>query len=80
MRVLLTILAVLFSNLITAQLLNGKVTDHEGNPLPYASVYLENSTYGVATNQKGEYQIRLAEGNHVCRCFRQLNINGHFCS
>ena len=65
MRVLLTILAVLFSNLITAQLLNGKVTDHEGNPLPYASVYLENSTYGVATNQKGEYQIRLAEGNHV---------------
>jgi len=44
------------------QLLSGKVTDPQGNPLAFASVYVKHSTYGVATDAKGRYFIELKEG------------------
>lgn len=48
----------------SAHLLKGKVTDQEGDAIPYANVYLENSSYGVVTNVKGEYFLELEKGNY----------------
>ena len=42
----------------------GVVTDTAGEPLPYVSVYIEHTTYGVATNPKGEYFLELDNGSY----------------
>lgn len=47
-----------------AYLLKGKVSDADGEAIPYANVYVENSTYGVVTNVKGEYFLELERGEY----------------
>jgi hypothetical protein len=42
----------------------GIVHDSEGEPIPYAKVYLENTTNGVVTNIKGEFFMELENGTH----------------
>ena len=46
------------------QHLKGVITNLEGQPLPFATVYIKNSTYGVAANSYGEYFIELQNGSH----------------
>ena len=46
------------------QHLKGVITNLEGQPLPFATVYIKNSTYGVAANSYGEYFIELQSGSH----------------
>lgn len=49
---------------VDAQQLLGSVSDADGDPVPYANVYIENSTVGVVTNVKGEYFLDLAKGSY----------------
>ncbi|MEL6534662.1 MAG: DUF5686 and carboxypeptidase regulatory-like domain-containing protein, partial [Bacteroidota bacterium] len=44
--------------------LRGVITDPTGEPVPFVSVYVENTTYGVAANAKGEYYLELDPGTH----------------
>ncbi|HAA21941.1 MAG TPA: hypothetical protein DCP28_25440, partial [Cytophagales bacterium] len=44
--------------------LRGVITDPTGEPIPFVSVYVENTTYGVAANAKGEYYLELEPGTH----------------
>ncbi len=44
---------------------SGYVTDSSGSPLPMASVYIKNSTYGTSSNYKGEYYIELKAGTYT---------------
>lgn len=41
-----------------AQSLSGKITSADGNPIPFASVYVKNSTIGTTSNLKGVYQLK----------------------
>ena len=50
----------LFSFLIHAQQISGKVTSVDG-PLPYANVYLENTTKGSTTDENGYFMITSVE-------------------
>ncbi|WP_420580588.1 DUF5686 and carboxypeptidase regulatory-like domain-containing protein [Reichenbachiella sp.] len=43
----------------------GTVTDQKGEPLPYATLYLQNTTIGTTTNIEGKYSIELAPGDYV---------------
>jgi hypothetical protein len=45
-------------------LLRGKVTNEQGTPVPFASVYLKNSSKGTSANSEGEYQLKLAAGKY----------------
>lgn len=66
MRALLLIIS-LFSGLATSAqtfTLSGKVTDPAGNPVPFASIFVKNSTNGTSANDGGEYQLRLAKGKY----------------
>lgn len=45
--------------------LRGVVLDDQKLPVAYASVYVENSTYGVATNIKGEFVMNLENGTYA---------------
>ena len=43
----------------TDRLIQGRVVDTETNlPLPYANVFIDNSTFGVATDSDGNFEIR----------------------
>jgi hypothetical protein len=45
-----------------AQGIRGKVSTTEGEPLPFASVYIRNLEDGVPTNENGLYEFRLKPG------------------
>lgn len=45
--------------------LRGKVQDQEGSPIPFASVILHGTNYGVATSEDGSYQFSAPAGNYT---------------
>jgi glycine cleavage system H lipoate-binding protein len=45
------------------RVLEGKVMDEEGIPVPGASILINNSRRGVATDNKGHYRIKVKEGD-----------------
>ncbi|MCB9448050.1 MAG: carboxypeptidase-like regulatory domain-containing protein [Flavobacteriales bacterium] len=47
-----------------AHQLSGEVKDERGFPVPFASIYLENTTYGVASNARGWYYLELQPGTY----------------
>ncbi|MFZ1751753.1 MAG: DUF5686 and carboxypeptidase regulatory-like domain-containing protein, partial [Saprospiraceae bacterium] len=52
-----------FNNL-TGQL-KGKISDADGQPLAYATIYLESTSYGTITNAEGEYSLDMpAKGTY----------------
>ena len=63
MRIILLLFFLLcFVSLSFAGVLKGKVLDSNGNPLPFANVYVKNTTYGTTTNIEGEYFLELQKG------------------
>lgn len=73
----------LFPN-VHAQVLSGTITDEKNEPLPYASIYVKNSTKGTASNTDGAYILRLDPGSYeIVYQFigyqtetRKINIDG----
>jgi len=43
---------------------SGAVTDQSGSPVPFASVYIHNTTKGTSANSEGKYQLQIAPGNY----------------
>ncbi|WDF62702.1 DUF5686 and carboxypeptidase regulatory-like domain-containing protein [Flavobacterium sp. KACC 22763] len=56
-----TILAFLFFSLSNFAQIRGTVTDDKGNPLPFVSVFEENTYAGTTTNEQGKYQLNVKE-------------------
>lgn len=54
-----------FSHATVAQVIRGKITDQSGEAIPFVSVYLKNSTFGVSANQKGDYLLQVKPGNYT---------------
>lgn len=51
-----------------AQVVKGLVTDKNGKPVAYASVYVKDGVKGTTTNPDGKYQIELLPGNYTIVC------------
>ena len=45
--------------------ISGVISNSNGEPLPFASIYIKNSTYGVSSNAFGEYFIELEDGQYT---------------
>ena len=45
--------------------INGVISNKNGEPLPFASIYIKNTTYGVSSNAFGEYFIELKPGSYT---------------
>ena len=45
--------------------ISGVISNSNGEPLPFASIYIKNSTYGVSSNAFGEYFIELEDGKYT---------------
>lgn len=64
-RLLPTCLLSLFCFAYThAAYLTGLVTDMQGEPLPFANVYVEGTSIGTTTNEKGQYRFELKTGTY----------------
>jgi hypothetical protein len=63
-------LLVIFISLIALKasgqqyILSGRIIDQQKKPIPFASIYISNSTYGTTTNENGFYQFRLSPGTY----------------
>lgn len=49
----------LLLSLTTFAQIEGTVTDEKGNPLPYVSIFIENTYTGTTSNDQGKYEINL---------------------
>lgn len=65
MRFLLSFLFILITASGFSQTISGKITDSEGNPLPYANVLIKGSGAGTTTNGNGDFKILLKESKGV---------------
>lgn len=59
------ILLVLTSTAFAQQVLRGKVTDSNNQPLPGISVRVKNATSGTSTDANGNYQLSISDNNAI---------------
>ncbi|MBT30634.1 MAG: membrane receptor RagA [Thalassobius sp.] len=65
MKYLFLLSILVFSVTLTnAQGIKGKVTDSEGAPLPFTTIYIKQLETGTSTNMEGEYQFKLKPGTY----------------
>jgi hypothetical protein len=50
-----------FSQQVT---ISGKITDEQNKPVPFASIYIKNTTKGTSANSEGEYILQLKPGTY----------------
>jgi len=48
-----------------AQILKGKITNQNGEPIQYATVYIQELKQGTTANTKGDYELRLPAGKYM---------------
>ncbi len=56
-----TLLAFLFFSISNFAQIKGTITDEKGNPLPFVSVFEENTYTGTTSNEQGKYQLNVKE-------------------
>lgn len=61
---LLTMLLVLFSVGANAQL-SGSITNKQGDPIPYANIYVEEQMHGTASDGSGRFSLHLTSGTYT---------------
>jgi len=59
------ILLLLLPVLAMATPLRGRITDEKGQGLPFASIYIQETASGTATNEQGYYQLELRPGTYT---------------
>jgi hypothetical protein len=48
----------------SAQVLKGRITNEAGDPVPYATVYIQEIRMGTTANTKGDYELKLDPGKY----------------
>lgn len=48
-----------------AQVLKGRITNEAGDPVPYATVYIQEIRMGTTANTKGDYELKLNPGRYM---------------
>ena len=52
----------LFSSAFAQYQISGKITDNDGEVIPFASIYIKNTTKGVSANVDGLYKLTVDKG------------------
>lgn len=53
-----------FSVPLHAQVLKGRITNEAGDPVPYATVYIQEIRMGTTANTRGDYELKLDPGRY----------------
>jgi len=65
-HIFLTTLIILFTaSLLPAQILKGKIKNQSGDPVQYATVYIQELKQGTTSNTKGDYELKLRAGKYT---------------
>ena len=64
MRIFIGSLLLLISLAACSQMLKGYISDEEGQALPYASIYIQGTTIGTASNPEGYFELDLSPGTY----------------
>jgi hypothetical protein len=64
LRIIYTTLFILSFYPLLAGGIRGTVTDSDGNPLPFATIFVMQSGSATVANENGFYQINLSAGNY----------------
>jgi len=48
-----------------SQIIKGKITNQKGEPIQYATVYIQELKQGTTSNTKGDYELRLPAGKYM---------------
>jgi hypothetical protein len=51
-----------------AQKISGTVSDSEGKPIPFASIFIKGTTRGTNANNEGNYFLELSPGSYTLVC------------
>jgi hypothetical protein len=46
------------------QAIKGKITDNDGQPIPFATVYIKELTKGSTANKDGDFDLKIPEGEY----------------
>ena len=65
--VLIFWLSLVISGGLLAQGVSGRVSDAEGSPIPFSTVYVSELHRGTTANDEGEYRLSLPAGTHELR-------------
>lgn len=55
---------ICFTSFAQRLTVNGKVVDQNGKPVPFANVYVKNTTNGASANSEGDYSLALQPGQY----------------
>jgi len=74
----------IFSSVNGQTILSGTVTNSTGEPIPYATVYIQELQHGTTANVSGNYEIKLVPGTYTVfyqslgynQDFRQITVAG----
>jgi hypothetical protein len=59
---------LLYTPLVYAGTITGKVIDHKGQALPFASIIVKETKQGTTSNQQGKYSLSLPTGTYTISC------------
>ncbi|WP_425638440.1 carboxypeptidase-like regulatory domain-containing protein [Algoriphagus yeomjeoni] len=76
-KIVLGLFLFLGGNMAIAQLVfQGTVADYDtGDGIPYATVFITNTTFGVSADENGKFSLSIPEGNYEV-IIRMLGYNG----
>ncbi len=59
------LILIFYYNIANAQILKGRIINQSGDPVQYATVYIQELKQGTTANTKGDYEIRLPAGKYT---------------
>jgi len=73
MRQKITLFFILISPLLQSQI-TGLITDKNNNPLPFVSIYIQNSDIGTTSNDEGFYELNIKKTGNYTIVFQSLGF------
>lgn len=73
MKKTVLLLVCFLTSIVNSQIV-GKVTDTNGNALPFVNIYLENSYIGTTSNDEGNYELNITENGEYTILFQFLGF------
>jgi len=64
MRILAILLFLFAFFSMQGGIITGHITNEDGEPLPFASIYIQGTTIGTASNPEGYFELELTNGAH----------------
>ena len=61
---ILAVILSIFSISAFSHNLRGTITDQDGNPISYATIYIKNLSLGTTTNEEGKFEIDIEPGTY----------------